>query len=245
MPLDPHHRRTVQAILTHPAGHNIEWRNVLSLLQAVGETTEEHNDHVKVRIGDETELLRRPRGKDIDEQMVVDLRRMLTAAGITGDGPVPHRETASAAESSSRNGGAILVLNYHRAEIYLSDVVGTRPTSVLPADPHGTRRTMHHKADNPTGWYGEPDRRWYADIASALAPARQILLIGNGVGHSDVTTQFKAFLAEHNPEISDRVDGTIDTDEEDLTEGQVLALAREFYDDQLPRDHGDGRWGEK
>jgi hypothetical protein len=65
------------------------------------------------------------------------------------------------------------------------------------------------------------------------------------VGHSDVTTQFKAFLVERNPEISDRVDGTIDTDEEDLTEGQVLALAREFYDDQLPRDHGDGRWGEK
>ncbi len=83
--LDHHHRRTAEAILSHPAGHNIEWRDVLSLLEAVGEVTEEHNGKLKVRVGGETETLHRPSGKDVGEQMVVDLRRMLRAAGITAE----------------------------------------------------------------------------------------------------------------------------------------------------------------
>jgi hypothetical protein len=81
--LDHHHRRTAEAILSHPVSHNIRWRGVLSLLEAIGEVIEEHNGKLKVSVGGETETLQRPRGKDVSEQMVVDLRRMLGAAGIT------------------------------------------------------------------------------------------------------------------------------------------------------------------
>jgi hypothetical protein len=35
-----------------------------------------------------------------------------------------------------------------------------------------------------------------------------------------------------------------ESDDEDLTEAKILALAREFYGEGSPRDHGDGRWGE-
>jgi hypothetical protein len=41
-----------------------------------------------------------------------------------------------------------------------------------------------------------------------------------------------------------RIVGSIESDSEDLTEGEILALARQFYGDSPPRDHGDGRWGE-
>ena len=44
--------------------------------------TEEHNGKVKVALGPETQVLQPPRGKDIDQRMIVDLRRMLTAGGI-------------------------------------------------------------------------------------------------------------------------------------------------------------------
>ncbi len=57
-----HHRLTIEKIFHHPAGGNIEWRQVLSML---------------------------PRGKDIDEQMTVDLRRMLKQAGFGPDGGTP------------------------------------------------------------------------------------------------------------------------------------------------------------
>ena len=76
------HRETLERIFRHPAGGNVEWRRVRSLLEAVGDVTEEHNGKLKVRLGDETEVLRPPRGKDVDSQMIVDLRRMLRGAGI-------------------------------------------------------------------------------------------------------------------------------------------------------------------
>jgi hypothetical protein len=81
--LNNHHRDTLEKILGHPTSGNVEWRQVLSLLETVGEVTEEHNGKVKVTIGDETTMLHRPRGKDVDTQMVGDLRRMLVAADIT------------------------------------------------------------------------------------------------------------------------------------------------------------------
>jgi dUTPase len=84
--LSNHHRDTLQRILSHPASGNIEWRQVLSLLNAVGTVDEEHNGKFKVTLGPETEVLERPRGKDIDVQMVVDLRRMLSSAGLGAAG---------------------------------------------------------------------------------------------------------------------------------------------------------------
>ena len=74
--LTSRHRDTVDEIFRHPTSHNIEWRHVLSLLEHVGEVSEEHNGKVKVTLGPETETFHRPRDKDVDVQMVVDLRRI-------------------------------------------------------------------------------------------------------------------------------------------------------------------------
>jgi hypothetical protein len=50
------------------------------LLEKIGNATEEHNGKIRVTLGPETEVLTPPRGKDIDKQMIVDLRRMLRQA---------------------------------------------------------------------------------------------------------------------------------------------------------------------
>ena len=84
--LNNHHRETLKKILDHPASGNIEWRQVLSLLETVGTVEEEHNGKFKVKVGDEAETLDRPHDKDVDRQMIVDLRRMLTGAGFSADG---------------------------------------------------------------------------------------------------------------------------------------------------------------
>jgi hypothetical protein len=80
--LSNNHRDTIEKIFSHPSSGNIEWRQVRSLLEAVGTATEEHNGKLKVTLGGETEVLQPPDGKDIDQQMIVDLRRMLAGAGI-------------------------------------------------------------------------------------------------------------------------------------------------------------------
>jgi KaiC/GvpD/RAD55 family RecA-like ATPase len=80
--LGAEHRNTLEHIFDRPSSANIEWRRVLSLLEAVGTVREEHNGKFEVTIGDETEVFQRPHGKDVDEEMLEDLRRMLVAAGI-------------------------------------------------------------------------------------------------------------------------------------------------------------------
>lgn len=87
--LNNHHRDTVRKIFSHPTSANVEWRQVASLLEAIGTVEEEHNGKIKVTLGPETETLQRPRDKDVDVQMVLDLRRMLTGAGFSPDGTPP------------------------------------------------------------------------------------------------------------------------------------------------------------
>jgi hypothetical protein len=83
--LDSEHRDTLKRIFSNPSSGNIEWRQ-RALLEAVGTATEEHNGKLRVTLGDETEVLQPPRGKDIDQQMIVDLRRMLSRAGLAPAG---------------------------------------------------------------------------------------------------------------------------------------------------------------
>ncbi|HWH99492.1 MAG TPA: hypothetical protein VNT27_04115, partial [Propionibacteriaceae bacterium] len=71
--LNHHHRVTLEKIFRHPLSGNLEWRQVLSLLAAVGTTTQEPNGKVKVELGGDTEVLRPPDDKDVDPQMIVDL----------------------------------------------------------------------------------------------------------------------------------------------------------------------------
>jgi hypothetical protein len=81
--LKSHHLVTAEKILNHPASHNIEWHDAAALIVEIGSITEGANHRYTVTIGDETQIFDRPRGKDLDVQQIVDLRKMLTATGIT------------------------------------------------------------------------------------------------------------------------------------------------------------------
>ncbi|HEX3965548.1 MAG TPA: hypothetical protein VHZ03_54385 [Trebonia sp.] len=80
--LDSRHQDTLRRIFQHPASHNIEWREVKSLLEAVATVTVRHDGKVEVAIGPEQEFLEPPAGKDIDIQAIVGLRQMLRRAGF-------------------------------------------------------------------------------------------------------------------------------------------------------------------
>ena len=82
-PIDGHHLATVEKIFRHPVSHNIQWHDVLSLLESVGTVVKGHDGKYTVTLGAETETFETPRHHDIEEQQVVDLRRMLKAAGIS------------------------------------------------------------------------------------------------------------------------------------------------------------------
>ncbi|HEX4865637.1 MAG TPA: hypothetical protein VFV02_16330 [Acidimicrobiales bacterium] len=76
------HLDTLSQLFRHPTSHNIEWHDVLSLLEAVG-TVEEHNDgRYHVAIGSESTVVARPLHKDIDMSTVAELRTVLRNAGL-------------------------------------------------------------------------------------------------------------------------------------------------------------------
>jgi len=79
--LSNHHRDTLAKIQQHPTSHNVEWHAVLSLLEATGSVEERHDGKYVVELGDERLVIERPRHKDIDEQLVVDLRKAFASAG--------------------------------------------------------------------------------------------------------------------------------------------------------------------
>jgi len=85
--LNNHHRDTLVSLFQHPASHNIDWKAVVSLMDVVGSVEEMSDGKIRAVIGGEQIVITRPRGKDIDVQVVVDLRRLLTQAGYA---PVAH-----------------------------------------------------------------------------------------------------------------------------------------------------------
>jgi hypothetical protein len=83
--LTHHHRDALRQIFTHPISHNIEWPGVVSLLEALDAVEVRHDGKFVVKLGKEIEVFERPRGKDLDAEQVVDLRRMLRNAGYEPD----------------------------------------------------------------------------------------------------------------------------------------------------------------
>jgi len=79
--LSPHHRDTIDRIFSHPSSANVEWREVLALLQSLGAADGASNGKFRITLGPEIRVFSAPQGKDIDMPMIVDLRRMLRGAG--------------------------------------------------------------------------------------------------------------------------------------------------------------------
>jgi hypothetical protein len=76
------HERTLGLLFEHPTSHNIEWRDVDSLLNSLGTATEGANGAVHITVNGQTVVLHRPKHKDVTEEQVIELRHFLRRAGI-------------------------------------------------------------------------------------------------------------------------------------------------------------------
>ena len=83
--LSSHHRTTLEHLLDHQHTSNVHWREVRSLLEAVGTVEDAHNGKVKIHVGETMLSIHDPGHHDIDQQLVVDLRKALIAAGYSAE----------------------------------------------------------------------------------------------------------------------------------------------------------------
>jgi hypothetical protein len=83
--MNTRHRETLERIFSHPTPHNIEWRRIEHLLEALGaEVIEGHSGRVKIRLAGQEQTFSRPHRKNLqDTNKIAALRKFLTSAGIT------------------------------------------------------------------------------------------------------------------------------------------------------------------
>jgi hypothetical protein len=232
--LNAHQRDTVQKIFSHPSSGNIEWRSVRALLDSLGAADEQSNGKVKVTLGGETEVLVVPRGKDIDQQMIVDLRRMLSRAGHGSDStherPARGDRIATDGEELVRGKNVVAAIAYRSSLIYPTDALpGERPERVVAPDPLGRFQKVHHHAGNPNGTYEADNPEYWQELTEALAPAGAILVLGHGEGKANASHRWVDYVKEHAKPVAAKVVADIRVDLDHLDDEQVLRLAQEYF----------------
>jgi hypothetical protein len=217
--LDGRHRRTFDEIFRHPASHNLEWHDVRSLLDALGDVTEKQNGSIDVTRNGQHINLHAPKHKDIASLEDLMAIRHFLERSDEGESPSP----------ASNGTDVVVVIDHHEAKIYRSDLHGTVPERIVPDDPHGFGR--HLQSENPeTDGKRQPERKsYYEGVAATLRGANRILIFGTGTGESSAMDRLLAELKHNHVDGAGHVVGSIAVDEKHLTEGQLLAKARDFF----------------
>lgn len=96
--LNGHQRDTLAQLFAHPTSRNLQWVDLLSLANAVGDVEEKHDGRLRITVGAETEVFERA-SKDVAIDQIADLRRMMRHAGLVeAFGIEDHHANGNAAE---------------------------------------------------------------------------------------------------------------------------------------------------
>ncbi len=96
-----------------------------------------------------------------------------------------------------------------------------------PLDRHHHVRMAQHNGGHDIDEY-MPD--YLESISEALKPAGEILLITHGKGKANAVPALTNYFEKKYPLVAEKVAGVLDVDITSMTEPQLLALAREWWD---------------
>lgn len=219
--LTRHQQGTYDAIFQHPIARHLNRRAVHDMLGVLAEVTEEHNGNLKAVRNGQTLVLHATRERIVSaKDELMQIRRFLERS----------RDPAEALPPDA--GHRLVVIDHREARVYRAEMHGTLPQRIVPIDPQGFGRNLHYVQDDSNGQRKPERRSFYRAVANALRGAAQILLFGSGTGAASAMEQLRAELRKNHPEVAGRVVGSIVLDAQHLTENQLLAKAREFYQAQ-------------
>ncbi len=214
------HQKTYQHVFQHPMPHNLQWREVWSMLTAIpdAKAVEDDKGNLKVTRNGQTLMLHRPRGKDLaDKKELMQVRHFLERSGT----PTPPPAAAGT--------HLLVVIDHREARIYSTELHGSVPHRIAPYDPFGFGRALHYNQDDANGQRKPEQKSFYEAVAKTLQSAQQILMFGTATGASSAMEQLLADLNRHHKDIAKRVVGSKVVNEHHLTDDQLLAKAREFF----------------
>ena len=133
--------------------------------------------------------------------------------------------------SDIKNTFVVVAITQDEARIWATGLEkGKHPERIYAPDEKGVH---HHirQAQHKGGHGSDPAERGYFDVlAQELTQAAEILLIGHGAGKANAMLRFTQYMERHNPEVAKKVIGAVDADLNALSENQILAKARDWFD---------------
>jgi len=217
--LDKHHRHTYEAIFRHPAAHNLEWRDVRSLLEAVAEVSEGHNGSLHLARNGQSVILHAPKHKDVATvEDLLAIRRFLELS-----------DEVKARPPNEPGTHLLVVIDHREAKVYRTELHGAAPQQLVPYDPHGFGRRLRHNSDVSDGKRRPELKSFYEAVAATLRGAEQILIFGSGTGESSAMEQLLAELKDNHRDIAAHVVGSAVIDSHHVTDDHLLAQARDFF----------------
>ncbi len=208
-------QQTYDAVFRHPVSGNIERHALLALFNHLGEVIDEPNGKVKITRNGQTMMLRN-HSKDADREEIEDIRKFLAAS----------EETEPLGLQTS---DYLLVLDHTEAHIYRTEAANATLTHIEPYDPHGWDKHVHDSHVTARHYTTALHHEFYVKIANALEGAGRILVFGSGKGSSQEFDHMLEDLKNHHPDFEKRLIGTLDLDLSHMTEGEMLAKAREIF----------------
>lgn len=224
-----------QSLLHGKLPRNLHWAETLELIEHLGRVESTHGGEFAFVVGVQREFFKRPHSAELPVEEVSRLRRFLKEASQETPSATPAHTAADtpvetlAAEDRQRH-RMIVVIDHHAAHVY-RDVGGSRPEPVTAAEPYDPHHYHHHLIHRKEGHYrGDrvpEDMSFYEEVAQALVPANEIVLIGHGTGKSSASDVLVAHLKKHHADLARRITAIEHADLSALTAPDVEALARQ------------------
>ena len=217
------HRRTLEALFRHPTAHNLEWMDVVALIEKIGAVHRKANDKFAFDVGAEHYQMHKPHTKDLTSSEVVDLRHFLQRAGWS-----PEEPSQAAARPEPAPPTLMVVVDHHGAKIYRIDTASgdASKREIKPYDPHHFLHQLTHKEQSrEQGQRAPEDPGFYKQIGDALAAGSRIVVVGHGTGKSNASQHLMEYLRAHHPGTYQHVVGEIGADLSATTTPQLLELA--------------------
>ena len=211
--------KTYKSIFQHPVVHDLRWNDLHAMLGAVAELKDETNGTVKVTRNGLSLFLHAPAGRDVtDVEIIMKIRHFLDQSKNT-----PEKTVAEGAHM-------LVVIDHREARIFDTEMKGEVPQKITPHHSTAKDRYLHNVQDDANGQRRPENKKFYENVAATLKDAQQILVFGNATGAASAMQQLTNDLEKHHKEIAGRVIGWINVDEKHMSDNQLLAKAREVYE---------------
>ena len=91
---------------------------------------------------------------------------------------------------------------------------------------HKLRQELRHKGPGL-----DPESKvFFEKLSEVIKPASELLFLGHGEGKADAVHNFQSYLKEKHQDLAKKIVGVIEADVSHMTEPQVLAEARAWFD---------------